>query len=286
MEVKEKVAVVTGGAAGIGAALAVALADAGASVLIADLDEDGALARAAEIEKDQVIGLGVDVTEEEGLRRMLVRAEGELGPVDLFFANAGVGPGVGLGFSEGEWLRSLEVNVMAHVRAARLLIPGWLERGGGYFVSTASAAGLLTQIGSASYAVTKHAAVGFAEWLAVTYGDRGIGVSCVCPMGVKTSMLEDGLSAVESETRLALGSVTASGAVLAPEDVALATLAAIAEERFLVLPHPEVLEYFRHKGADYDQWLAGMARLRRKVDQSRDTDVESQENGGANRGRV
>ncbi|HXS45301.1 MAG TPA: SDR family NAD(P)-dependent oxidoreductase, partial [Solirubrobacteraceae bacterium] len=150
-------------------------------------------------------------------------------------------------------------NVLAHVHAARAVLPGWLERGGGHFLATASAAGLLTQVGSAPYAVTKHAAVAFAEWLAVTYGDRGIGVSCLCPMWVDTAMLgsmgDEGGRLVSAQ----------AGAILAPEQVAADALAAIRDGRFLVLPHPEVLEFFRRKADDYDRWLAGMRRLQRRA---------------------
>jgi NAD(P)-dependent dehydrogenase (short-subunit alcohol dehydrogenase family) len=256
MELDGKVAIVTGGGSGIGAALASAAAAAGARVLVADLDAGRAAAVADGIGAELAIAHGGDVGEEAELKRMIALAERELGPVDVFFANAGVANGIGLESSDAEWQLALDVNLMAHVRAARLMVPGWLERGAGYFVATASAAGLLTQIGSAPYSATKHAAVGFAEWLAVTYGDRGVGVSCVCPMGVKTPMLES-----ELEGGLAARAVSAAGAVIEPAAVARVTLEAIAEERFLVLPHPEVLEYFRRKGADYDRWLRGMRRL-------------------------
>jgi NAD(P)-dependent dehydrogenase (short-subunit alcohol dehydrogenase family) len=149
---------------------------------------------------------------------------------------------------------------MAHVRAAEAVLPAWLERGEGYFVTTASAAGLLTQVGLAPYAVTKHAAVGFAEWLAVTYGDRGIRVSCLCPMGVETAMYTAGLEA-EGEEALGARVVAGAGKILSPDEVADAVLAGVAAERFLILPHPEVLDFYRHKGADYDGWIEGMQRL-------------------------
>jgi NAD(P)-dependent dehydrogenase (short-subunit alcohol dehydrogenase family) len=154
--------------------------------------------------------------------------------------------------------------VRAHILAARKLVPGWVERGEGYWLTTASAAGLLTQIGSAPYSVTKHAAVAFAEWLSVTYGDRGLGVSCLCPMGVNTAMLNAGLDSGGDEG-LGTRVVAAAGDVLEPEDVAGAVVEALREERFLVLPHPEVLEFFRRKGADYDRWLKGMRRLQATV---------------------
>ena len=270
MELEGKVAIVTGGGGGIGAAMARAALDAGAKVMVADLDGDRAAAAIAGVDAERAIAVGGDVSDEGVVREMIERAEEELGPVDVFFANAGVGTGVGLG-TEDEWELALDVNLIAHVRAARLLVPRWLERGGGYFVTTASAAGLLTQIGSAPYAVTKHAAVGFAEWLSVTYGERGILVSCLCPMGVRTAMVEDGLASDDPAESLAARTVTAAGAVLEPEEVARETLAAVAEERFLVLPHPEVLEFYRRKGVDYDRWLGGMRRLQRQVDEAAGT---------------
>ena len=266
MKLMGKVAIVTGGASGIGAALARETARAGARVLVADLDGEGAEAVAAQIGGDAV-GLGADVADEAALGRAIDLAERELGDVDVFFANAGVANGVDLDTPEEEWARALEVNVMAHVRAARLLVPRWVERNGGYFVATASAAGLLTQIGSAPYAVSKHAAVGFAEWLAVTYGERGVRVSCICPMGVRTPMFQAAAGAATAEDRRIARVVAAAGEVLDPEEVARETVAAIAAEKFLVLPHPEVLDYFRRKGADYDRWLGGMRRLQQMTEE-------------------
>jgi NAD(P)-dependent dehydrogenase (short-subunit alcohol dehydrogenase family) len=178
----------------------------------------------------------------------------------VFFANAGVAIGEDERTDWETWDTAFAVNIRAHVLAARLLVPGWLERGSGCFVATASAAGLLTQIGGAPYAVTKHAAVAFAEWLSVTYGDRGIHVSCICPMGVDTAML------AASQGTSAGTAVTTAGAVVAPEAVADAAVEALAAERFLVLPHPEVLEFFRRKASDYDRWLSGMRRLRRTTE--------------------
>jgi NAD(P)-dependent dehydrogenase (short-subunit alcohol dehydrogenase family) len=257
-----KVAIVTGAAGGIGAALARALADAGARVVVVDLDGDGAEAVAASIgDRTHAVGAGADVSSTDALRTMVALAETAFGPVDLFCANAGVGGPQGLGDDDAGWARAIDVNVLAHVRAARLLVPEWLERGSGYFVATASAAGLLTQIGAAPYSVTKHAAVAFAEWLSVTYGDRGIGVSCLCPMGVNTNMLNEGLEAADDATALGARVVASAGAVLEPEEVAQRVLEAIAAETFLILPHPEVLDFFRRKGTDYDRWLRGMRRL-------------------------
>jgi NAD(P)-dependent dehydrogenase (short-subunit alcohol dehydrogenase family) len=259
MDLGGKVAIVTGGASGIGRALVRRIGAASpAGVVVADLDGAGAEAIAAEVH-----GLGVecDVADEAALRALIERTEATFGPVDVFFANAGVMGGTDEQTPDALWDRAFDVNVRAHVVAARLLVPGWLERGAGWFVVTASAAGLLTQIGIAPYAVTKHAAVAFAEWLSVTYGDRGLHVSCVCPMGVDTPMIH-GTPAAAGQSA-GLEAVRSAGAMLAPEDVAEAVVAGLADERFLILPHPEVLEFFRRKGSDYDRWLAGMRRLRR-----------------------
>jgi NAD(P)-dependent dehydrogenase (short-subunit alcohol dehydrogenase family) len=265
VKVDGKVAVVTGAGGGIGAALAHRLADAGARVVVADLDAAGALATAAAIGDQRAAAVGADVADTKDIKKVLDVARERFGPVDLYCANAGVPGAQGLGDDDADWARTIDVNVMAHVRAARLLVPRWLERGGGYFVATASAAGLLTQIGAAPYSVSKHAAVAFAEWLSVTYGERGIGVSCLCPMGVNTNMLNAGLEADDADTALGANVVAAAGDILEPETVADRVLEAIAAETFLVLPHPEVLEFFRRKGADYDRWLGGMRRLQATV---------------------
>src|SRR4051812_20623520 len=266
MELQDRVAVVTGGASGIGRALARrAAAEGAAGVVVADLDGAGAEAVAGEI-GDRALGLGCEVTDEAAVRDLHERAEQAFGPVDAFFANAGIIAGADEQTPDDTWDRALAVNLRAHVVAARLLVPRWLERGSGCFVVTASAAGLLTQIGVAPYAVTKHAAVAFAEWLSITYGDRGIHVSCVCPMGVDTPMLRSTPLDGAGMRSAGLESVRASGAVLAPADVAEAVIAGLAAERFLILPHPEVLEHFRRKASDYDRWLGGMRRLRAAVE--------------------
>jgi NAD(P)-dependent dehydrogenase (short-subunit alcohol dehydrogenase family) len=264
MDVNDKVAVITGAASGIGRAMALRFAQEGARVVVSDLDHAGALAVAEEAnERGPGAGLGVacDVTEPEEIRFLIDQANHAFGAIDLFCANAGVGGGGGLEATDDEWDHALAVNVRSHVVAARLLVPPWLERGAGYFLSTASAAGLLTMIGSAPYTVTKHAAVGFAEWLAVTYGDRGIGVSCLCPMGVKTPLMHDGL-ALPGEAGVGLRIVASSGKVLDPADVAEAVVEGLAEERFLILPHPEVHRMLQGKVADVDTWLARMRSVR------------------------
>lgn len=270
MQVAGKTAIVTGGGGGIGSAIAAAIAERGGRVVVADLD-GAAAQRAAEAINVSVCAGGADgapavaapggdVADPEEIERLIALAESEFGPVDMYFANAGITGAPGLDLTDEQWEAVLDVNLRAHTRAARTLVPQWVERGGGYFVSTASAAGLLTQIGSAGYSVTKHAAVGFAEWLSVTYGDRGVRVSCLCPMGVDTPVLYDGQRSGDPLGAAATRAVVSAGEVLAPADVAAAVMQAVDDERFLILPHPQVLEMYRHKGSDYDRWLRGMRR--------------------------
>jgi NAD(P)-dependent dehydrogenase (short-subunit alcohol dehydrogenase family) len=264
MELQGRVAVVTGGASGIGRALAVRFAEEGAAgVVVADLDGDGARA-VAEAIGPRALGLACDVADEAQVGALVDRAEETFGTVGLFCANAGVAVGTDPASPDAEWDLAFAVNVRSHVLAARRLLPGWLARGDGWFLTTASAAGLLTQIGSAPYAVTKHAAVAFAEWLAVTYGDRGVGASCLCPMGVNTPLLRAG-AAAGGAAATASAVVQAAGGVLEPEEVAGVVVEALRDERFLILPHPEVLEFFRRKGQDYDRWIAGMRRLQART---------------------
>src|SRR3954447_2281693 len=235
MELSGKVAVVTGGASGIGRALAWRFAEEGAKgVVVADLDGTGAEAVAGEIGR-QAIGIACDVADPEQVRALVARAEEAFGAVDLFCANAGVAIGLGLEQSDDVWDKAFGINIRGHITAARELVPGWVERGEGYFLTTASAAGLLTQIGSAPYAVTKHAAVAFAEWLSVTYGDQGVRVSCLCPQGVNTPMLNAGLSSDDGGKKAA-DVVKAAGNVIEPEQVADVVVEAPREERFLILP--------------------------------------------------
>ena len=255
MELSDRVVVVTGAASGIGRALAHRFSAEGArGVVIADLDgaQDVAVALG-----DRALGVACDVTVEAEVVDLVAEAECAFGPIDLFCANAGVAVGTDEATPDADWDLALAVNVRAHVYAARALLPAWLERGDGYFLATASAAGLLTQIGSAPYAVSKHAAVAFAEWLSVTYGDRGVRVSCLCPMGVRTPMTEG--------DHLATDVVAAAGAMLEPDEVADAVVEGLRAERFLILPHPEVATFFARKADDYDRWLAGMRRLQARV---------------------
>jgi NAD(P)-dependent dehydrogenase (short-subunit alcohol dehydrogenase family) len=241
--------VVTGGGNGIGAALARRFTDDGArAVVIADVDERG-LARVADA--TGAFAIGCDVTQPAAIEALIDTAEAEFGAIDLFCSNAGVVVPGGIEETDDVWRRVMDVNVMAHVWATRILVPRMVERGGGYLLHTASAAGLLTQIGSVTYSVTKHAVVSLAEWLAITYGEQGIKVSVLCPQAVRTNMT----AGVEN------GGVAGVDGMLEPEDVATAVVEGLAAEQFLILPHPEVLEYFRRKSSDYDRWLAGMRRL-------------------------
>ena len=262
MELAGRVAVVTGGASGIGRAMATRFAAEGArGGVVADLQ--GSEAAAAQI-GDQAIGIDGDVADDAHVAEVIDAARERFGPVDVFCANAGIGTGMGVEAPDEAWDLIMGVNVRAHILAARRLVPEWIERGEGYFVSTASAAGVLSQIGDAPYAVTKHAAFAFAEWLAITHNDDGVRVSCLCPMGVRTPLVEGGL-AIEGDAGVAARVVAAAGDLLEPEQVAADVVEAMREERFLILPHPEVGEYMRRKGDDHDRWLAGMRRLQAQV---------------------
>ncbi len=263
MDIEGRVAVVTGAGSGIGRALAQALAAGGASVVVGDLDGDAAAQTAAGL-GPRAIGVGADASSPAGIAAMLDAARETFGPVDIYVANAGVIGAPGLG-TEQDWDRVLAVNLRAHIRAVDVLVPDWQQRGSGHFVSVASAAGLLTQIGAAGYAVSKHAAVGFAEWLAITYGDNGIGVTCVCPMGVDTPLLSDIRESADPVARVAADSITTAGEVISAQQVAELTVEAVRENRFMVLPHPGVGDMFSGKAADHDRWIAGMRRYQRSL---------------------
>ena len=254
MELRDRVCVVTGGASGIGRALAARFVAEGArAVVVVDRDADGVQAVAAEL---GAVGMQADVAREEDVVRVIDDTETRCGPIDLFCSNAGILLIGGAEVPTEDWQRIWEVNVMAHVFAARHLVPRMLERGGGYLLQTASAAGLLSQIGSAPYSVTKHAAVGFAEWLSITYGDRGLRVSVLCPQAVRTAMT-DGIPG---------GGVAGVDGMLEPERIADVVVEALADERFLVLPHPTVAEYVRRKGEDVERWVRGMRRLQARFE--------------------
>jgi NAD(P)-dependent dehydrogenase (short-subunit alcohol dehydrogenase family) len=249
-------AVVTGGGNGIGRALARRLAAGGARVVVNDLDAAAATAVADEIGGSAV---PADVSTEEGVLALVAAAGEYLGEIDVYCSNAGIAAGTAVDGTDETWQRSWEVNVMAHVRAARQLLPGWLGRRSGRMVITASAAGLLTMLGTAPYSVTKHAAVGYAEWLAVTYGHRGLQVHCVCPQGVRTNMLAGSGRA---------GDVVLQQGAIEPEAVADAVWEGMADGRFLILPHPEVAGYYALRAEDTDKWLRGMNRLQQRIDES------------------
>jgi NAD(P)-dependent dehydrogenase (short-subunit alcohol dehydrogenase family) len=251
MKIADKVVVVTGGAHGIGAALARRFKVEGArAIVVSDVDARGAELVAAEIGG---AAMHADVSKESDVQKLVAQTIAQFGHIDLFCSNAGIfidgGPEVG----DDEWARIRGVNVMAHIYAARAVLPHMVERGGGYLLQTVSAAGLLTSIGSALYAVTKHAALGLAEWISIHYGDKGVKVSALCPQGVRTDMLMR-----DPENFLIPGSVSA-------DEVAECVVRGIDAEQFLILPHPEVAEYFRRKATDYDRWLRGMRRLEKEV---------------------
>ena len=251
MQITDKIVVVTGAASGIGRAMAQRFAKEGARLVVcSDRNGEGARAVAAQIGG---VAFETDVAKEADIQLLIETVEAEHGPIDLFCSNAGIGIGGGAEASDAGWQKIWDINVMAHVWAARHLVPLMAARGGGYLLNTASAAGLLSQIGSAPYAVTKHAAVGLAEWLAITHGDQGIKVSVLCPQAVRTAMTAgnpDGVASLDG--------------MIEPDAVAEACVKAIEAEDFLILPHPEVLDYMRRKTGDYNRWIGGMRKLNRK----------------------
>lgn len=267
MDIDGKVVVITGAAGGIGAAMAHRFAAEGAATLVlADLDGDAAAELAGRV-AGETTAVAVDVTDEGQVAELVAETEARHGRIDLFCANAGITSGEGLEASAETWARTWAVNVLSHVYSARAVLPGMLERGAGYLLHTCSAAGLLTAVGDAPYAVTKHAAVSFAEWLSITYGAKGVKVSALCPQGVDTPMLQDGLAAGHIGAKV----TAAGGAVLSAESVARSVVEGLAAERFLILPHPEVQKYYLHRASDTDRWLAGMRGLAASLEPREDS---------------
>jgi NAD(P)-dependent dehydrogenase (short-subunit alcohol dehydrogenase family) len=253
LEINDRVVVITGGGSGIGAAMARRfMVDGAATVVVTDIDDAAARAVAAEVGGESAT---LDVTDEDATAALIRKVEDTHGAIDILCLNAGIPTDGSVDAPNEDWQRTWDVNVMSHVYASRHALPGMLERGEGYIVTTASAAGLLTNIGAAPYSVTKHAAVALAEWLSVTYGSRGIGVSCLCPMFVDTPML-DAFAGHTDEMRDWVENLAIN-----VDDVAAAVVEGIREKTFLILPHPVVLDYFQRKALDYDRWIEGMQTL-------------------------
>ncbi|MDG0969825.1 MAG: SDR family NAD(P)-dependent oxidoreductase [Porticoccaceae bacterium] len=254
MELKDKVVVVTGAGSGIGRALAVRFhAEGTQKVVCVDINLSNAQQTAAMVNGVAMIA---DVAQEADIVRVIEDTENDIGPIDLFCSNAGVGMGENIDSPNVEWQMIWDINVMSHVYAARHLLPRMVARGGGYFLNTSSAAGLLNQIGGAAYGVTKHAAVGFGEWLAIHHQHEGIKVSMLCPQAVRTAM-----TAIENDAVAA----AASNGMIEPEELAETVVEELRKESFIILPHPIVLEYMRNKTTNYDRWIGGMNKLMRKI---------------------
>lgn len=266
MDPSGKIVAITGAAGGIGRALCERFVEESASAVVAIDIEREEVARVADQLSSAdvpVIARCCDVAAADQVSRLVAEVEQNVGPIDIFCSNAGIAFSGGIEVSEEHWQRIWEVNVMAHVYAARALLPSMLARRSGYLCNTASAAGLLTNLGAVSYTVTKHAAVALAEWLSITYGSRGIGVSCLCPQGVRTPMLLGAGGLTEGVARRA---VMAAGELMEPSTVAAAALEGIRAERFLILPHPKVAEYLRRKAEDEERWLTGMRRMQVRLE--------------------
>ena len=258
MELQDRVVVVTGGARGIGLAIARAAHAQGArAVALVDLPGP-ALDDAATDLGERARAYPADLGDGTAVVDLVHRIEADLGPIDLFVSNAGIGSGAGVDATPEQWDRIWRVNVLAHVHVARALLPSVLARGEGYLLVTASAAGLLSQIGDLPYFVTKHAAVAVAEWLSITYGDQGLTVSCLCPQGVRTDLLAQAMGHSSVQTVVAHG-------LLEPDEVADAVIEGVRDEQFLILPHPEVATYYQRRAQDPDRWLAGMRRLQARI---------------------
>ncbi len=262
MEIEGKLVVVTGAASGIGRALAVRFAEEGARhVVCADLDVEYVEETAASI-GESASAVSLDVSDQKAIESLVADLEENAGGIDIFVSNAGYAQGGGLGLPSEDWKKMMEVHAWSHLYAAQAVIPKMIERGGGYLLNTASAAGLLTQFDSGPYAISKHASVALAEWLAINYQASGIGVSVLCPQAVRTRILGKRSKAVAKDPG---SNQAALDGILEPETVAADCIEAIREEKFLVLPHPEVAKYFRNKANDYDRWLDGMRRFRDRV---------------------
>ena len=254
MELKDKIIVITGAASGIGRALAIRFKAEGAKQIVAvDINIAGAQETAEMIGG---VAMNADVSKEEDILRVIEETEAQVGPIDLFCSNAGVGMAESLDSSNREWQMSWDINVMSHLYAARHLVPRMVARGGGYFLNTSSAAGLLNQIGGAAYGVTKHAAVGFGEWLAIHHQHEGIKVSMLCPQAVRTPMTDSDNDAIAAAV---------SNGMIEPEELAESVVEGLREESFVILPHPIVLDFMRNKTANYDRWIGGMNKLMRKI---------------------
>ena len=255
MNLQNKIVVVTGAGSGIGRALVVRFKAEGAKhVVSVDINPESA-EQTADLIGDR--SFEADVSNESDVARLIKMTEEQVGPIDLFCSNAGIGLGKDLHSATNEdWQKSWDINVMSHVYAARHLVPRMIERGGGYFLNTASAAGVLNQIGSATYGVTKHAAVGFGEWLAIHHKHEGIKVSMLCPQAVRTAMYRQG-----TDSSAAAG----VDGVMEPEELADVVVRELEKESFMILPHPIVLEYMRNKTSNYDRWIGGMHKLMRKI---------------------
>ena len=266
MDPKGRIAVVTGAAGGIGSAIVRTLIAAGATGVVAtDLDRSGVETLAAELNGEAGTATGggrvfprrLDVTDSGATLALVEEIDDTLGPIDLWFANAGLAGGGGPEADDTTWNRQWDVNLMAHVYAARALLPAWIARGEGHLVTTASMAGLLTSLGDGVYAATKHAAVGFAEWLAITYGDQGVRVSCVCPGAVDTPMLRRGAAGDATRASMVIG----GGEVLPAAEAARRIVHAVTEDRFLIYTHPDMQTFVTRKAEDPDRWIRGMRRL-------------------------
>lgn len=262
MKLQHKVVVVTGGGGGIGSAMGRRFAAEGArAVVLADRDQARAEEAAAAI-GPIARGVACDVADDVAVKALIDEVEAREGSIDLYCSNAGIGLGTGIGASDAEWNEVWRVNVMSTVIAARHLVPRWVERGGGHLLVTASAAGLLTSLGDAAYSATKHAAVGLAEWIWITYGDRGVKVSCLCPQGVRTNMT----MGPHAAGQIGIEQVRALG-MIEPDEVAAVVVEGLEDERFLILPHPQALDFFRHKAENYGRWLGGMRKFQRQLGQ-------------------